>query len=67
MESHDRDEPLDTRLVHVRGQVQGIGYRRPAYAARQPWALQAGSATLWTAPSRRCCKARRSNWRCVRG
>ncbi|CAB3805400.1 acylphosphatase [Pararobbsia alpina] len=27
MESHDWDEPLETRLVHVRGRVQGIGYR----------------------------------------
>lgn len=27
MESGDKDEPLETRLVKVRGQVQGIGYR----------------------------------------
>lgn len=27
MESHEKDEPLETRLVQVRGQVQGIGYR----------------------------------------
>jgi acylphosphatase len=27
MESHDKDEPLETRLVQVRGQVQGVGYR----------------------------------------
>jgi acylphosphatase len=27
MESYDKDEPLETRLVLVRGQVQGIGYR----------------------------------------
>jgi acylphosphatase len=27
MEAHDRDEPLETCLVRVRGQVQGIGYR----------------------------------------
>ncbi|CAB3804619.1 acylphosphatase [Pararobbsia alpina] len=28
MESPARDEPLETRLVYVRGQVQGIGYRQ---------------------------------------
>src|SRR5579864_4103117 len=27
MESHEKDEPLETRLVRVRGDVQGIGYR----------------------------------------
>lgn len=27
MEYHDKDEPLETRLVQVRGQVQGVGYR----------------------------------------
>lgn len=27
MESHEKDEPLETPLVQVRGQVQGIGYR----------------------------------------
>jgi acylphosphatase len=27
MESHDKDEPLETRLVQVLGQVQGVGYR----------------------------------------
>jgi acylphosphatase len=27
MESHDKDEPIETRLVQVRGQVQGIGHR----------------------------------------
>lgn len=27
MESIDKDEPLETRLVRVRGDVQGIGYR----------------------------------------
>jgi acylphosphatase len=27
MESRDKDERLETRLVRVRGRVQGIGYR----------------------------------------
>ena len=27
MESPEKDEPLETRLVQVRGHVQGIGYR----------------------------------------
>ncbi len=27
MEFHDKDKPLETRLVQVRGLVQGIGYR----------------------------------------
>jgi acylphosphatase len=27
MESGDKDEPLETRLVQVHGEVQGIGYR----------------------------------------
>jgi acylphosphatase len=27
MESLDKDKPLETRLVQVRGQVQGVGYR----------------------------------------
>jgi acylphosphatase len=27
MESEDKDELLETRLVRVRGQVQGVGYR----------------------------------------
>ncbi|WP_341318947.1 acylphosphatase [Paraburkholderia sp. IMGN_8] len=27
MESGDKNEPLETRLVRVRGAVQGIGYR----------------------------------------
>src|SRR5579863_1044689 len=27
MEPRDKDEPLETRLVGVRGHVQGIGYR----------------------------------------
>lgn len=27
MEFGDKDEPLETRLVQVRGQVQGVGYR----------------------------------------
>jgi acylphosphatase len=27
MESRDKNEPLETRLVQVRGQVQGIRYR----------------------------------------
>ncbi|MFM0259763.1 acylphosphatase [Paraburkholderia sediminicola] len=37
MESHDKDEPLETRLVQVRGQVQGIGYREAC--VRQATAL----------------------------
>jgi acylphosphatase len=27
MGPHDRDEPFETRVVQVRGQVQGVGYR----------------------------------------
>jgi acylphosphatase len=27
MKSHEKDEPLETGLVQVRGQVQGVGYR----------------------------------------
>lgn len=39
MESHDKDEPLETRLAQVRGQVQGVGYpgglRTPRARARR--------------------------------
>ena len=49
MESHDKDEPLETRLV--RGAWSGAGHRLQGglrtYAARQHSASPVGFATVW--------------------
>jgi acylphosphatase len=50
MDDDEEDGMLGTRVVRVRGIVQGIRYREACVRRAHALALRAGSATVWTAP-----------------
>jgi len=68
MESHEKDEPLETRLVQVRGQVQGIGYREACVRRATALGVTGWVRNRMDGSVRRRCRARRSNWqKCAPG
>ena len=69
MESHDKDEPLETRPVQMRGQVQDVGYREACVRrATVPGGTRWVRNRVAGSVEARYCRARRSNWqKCAHG